>query len=242
MTIVLAMPCYNEADGITEFLDDIIQNLEADLDFIVVVNDCSTDGTLETIRSYSELAPKVKYFTNQKNLGHGPTFVIAIKHALSFNPDIIITVDGDGQFNSREIKEKLIIFKNLNGDVLEGVRTHRTDPFFRKIVTNLLRMLVWARVQILPLDSNTPLRIYKAPVLKSLLQQITEHSLIPNLRISALTRRDKLNYIQQSVRSLPRRGLSASGSTWKAKREWIPSKRFLLFCKNALIELWHFPI
>lgn len=242
MTIALAMPCYNEADGITEFLDDIIQNLDTDLDFIVIVNDCSTDGTWETILSYSEVAPKVKCFTNQENLGHGPTFVMAIKYALSFNPDVIITVDGDGQFNSREIKEKLESFKDSKEDVLEGVRTHRTDPLFRKLVTNLLRFLVWSRVHILPLDSNTPLRIYRAPVLKSLLQQIPHHSLIPNLRISALTRRNGLNYIQQTVRSQPRRGLSASGSTWKAKREWIPSKRFLLFCKNALVELWHFPI
>ena len=167
---------------------------------------------------------------------------MAIKYALSFNPDVIITVDGDGQFNSPEIKEKLMSFKDSNGDVLEGVRTHRTDPLFRKVVTNLLRILVWSRVHVLPLDSNTPLRIYRAPVLKSLLQQIPQHSLIPNLRISALTRRNRLNYIQQTVRSQPRRGLSASGSTWKAKREWIPSKRFLLFCKNALVELWHFPI
>jgi dolichol-phosphate mannosyltransferase len=242
MRIALAMPCYNEADGITEFLDDIIHNLDAYLDFIVIVNDCSTDATMEIIRSYAELVPKVKCFSNKVNLGHGPTFVAAVKYALSFDPEVLITVDGDGQFNSSEIKEQLIGFKNLNVDVLEGVRTHRTDPFFRKIVTNLLRVLVWSKVHILPLDTNTPLRIYRTPVLKSLLEQIPQQSLIPNLRISALTRRNRLNYIQQTVRSQPRRGLSASGSTWKAKREWIPSKRFLQFCKNALVELWRYPI
>jgi dolichol-phosphate mannosyltransferase len=242
VTTVLAMPVYNEADGISEFLDEIITNLGDLIDYIVVVNDFSTDSTLQVLDSYSRNVQKLKVYSNISNLGHGPTFLNAINHAFSLDSTIIVTVDGDGQFESREIKERILQFKDSDLDLLECARASRTDPFFRKIVTSLLRFLVWARVGKLPLDANTPLRIYKAHVLFELIQEIPLNSLIPNLRISSLTRRRKYKYEQRWVVSLQRRGLTASGTTWEAKREWLPSKRFINFCRSAILELLRYPL
>jgi dolichol-phosphate mannosyltransferase len=241
MTTVLAMPCYNEADGISEFLDEIIANLDDVIDYIVVVNDFSTDSTLQVLESYSEKVEKLKVYSNVSNLGHGPTFLSAINHAFSFDPTIIVTVDGDGQFKSKEIKERIVEFKKSELDLLECARTSRTDPFFRKIVTFLLRFLVWTRVGERPLDANTPLRIYRANVLFAIIQEVPRNSLIPNLRISTLTRRKKYKYAQRRVVSLQRRGLTASGTTWETRREWLPSKRFIKFCRSAILELWRHP-
>lgn len=242
MITVLAMPCFNEADGIEEFLNDLLRELDNKVDYFVVLNDSSSDTTLDVLRHYSERVPKLRYLSNSQNLGHGPSFVNAIKYALSLDPTIIITVDGDGQFEAREISEALQDFMGKDFDILEGVRINRTDPIFRKVVTYVLRLLVWVRARNRPLDSNTPFRIYRVGALKSLIEQIPDGSLIPNLRISILTRKNKFRYIEKRVQSLSRRGVSSSGSTWKARWAWIPSKRFIHFCRTALIELWKFPV
>lgn len=242
MKVVLAMPCYNEADGITDFLNDIYENLSGSLDYVVVVNDCSTDSTVQTILDFEFMKSKLKISSNSINVGHGPSFLNAINRSLELRPDIVITVDGDGQFRAKDIKEKLMYFRDSNLDVLECARSGRSDPIFRKLVTFLLRLFIFMKVRKKPLDANTPLRIYKADTLKSIVQEIPQDSLIPNLRISALTRRNNLEYAQISIESLQRRGITASGSTWKAKRDWLPSKRFIKFCQSALVELWRFPV
>lgn len=242
MTIALAMPAYNEADGIIDFLDDIYENLSSDIDFIVIVDDFSSDSTSEIIKRYAKLAHKIKLYKNDQNLGHGPSFVRAIEIALNLNPGIVITVDGDGQFRAIDIAEKLSNFHSSNLQILECCRINRSDPFFRQSVTFLLKLFVFIRVRQFPRDSNTPLRIYRADTLCSLVKQIPDSSLIPNIRFSVLARRCGLKFAETSIDSIPRRGLSAVGSSWKAKRDWLPSVRFLGFCKKSIVELWKNPL
>lgn len=163
MKIILAMPCFNEADGITDFLNDIYGHLDGLLDCIVVVDDCSSDGTAQQIINYEIKQTKLKLVSNKSNLGHGPSFVAAIRTALSFDPNVVITVDGDGQFQASEIKDKLIYFTNSDLDVLECVRSDRNDPIFRKFVTYLLRFFIYIKVGKRPMDSNTPLEFIRHP-------------------------------------------------------------------------------
>ena len=242
MKVVLAMPCYNEADGITDFLNDIYENLDEFLDHIVVVNDSSTDSTVKVIQDFGRLNSKLEITSNVSNLGHGPSFLNAISKSLDLSPDVVITVDGDGQFQAGDIRDKLIHFCKSELDILECARLNRSDPVFRKFVTYMLRLFIFMRVGERPIDSNTPLRIYRAEALKFLVRGIPQDSLIPNLRISALTRRSRFVYSQVFVNSRQRRGVSAAGSTWRAKRDWLPSKRFIQFCRRALIELLRVPI
>lgn len=236
------MPCFNEADGITDFLNDICENLDGLVDYLVAVDDLSTDTTALKIKNYKMKTTKIELVSNLTNLGHGPSFLVAISKALSLNPNIVITVDGDGQFQASEIRDKLIYFINHDLDVLECARWGRSDPVFRKFVTYFLRFFIFIRVGQRPMDSNTPLRIYRAPALVYLMQKIPKNSLVPNLRISALTRRSDLKYSQVRVKSLERRGVTAAGSTWMAKRDWLPSKRFVQFCRRAILEILRFPI
>jgi len=242
MTVILAMPCFNEADGIIDFLDDIHKNLGDLLEHIVVVNDCSTDSTVETILNYEFMRAQIKLTSNAENIGHGPSFLNAINQSLEFAPEIVITVDGDGQFRAEDIRRQLLHFRTTNLDVLECVRQGRTDPMFRKLVTFILRYFILICVGKRPMDANTPLRIFRADALTYLVRDIPEGSLIPNLRISALTRRSRFKYAQIRVDSLSRRGTTTLGSSWGTKRVWLPSKRFIQFCQDALVELWHFPI
>lgn len=74
--ISIVLPCYNGADMLDGAIESIIaqtfQNWE-----LIIVNDCSTDNTLEVANSYAAKDKRIRVFSNEKNsklpatLNHG---------------------------------------------------------------------------------------------------------------------------------------------------------------------------
>ena len=149
-----------------------------------------------------------------------------------------MAVDGDGQFLGADVVEVIdeLLLVGRISDVVEGVRTSRNDPLYRKLVSSGTRALVWSRVRQKPADANTPLRAYRPSALVQLLQFIPEGAATPNLHISAISRALPLRIREVQVRSIPRRGSEAAGSTWGKSRKSLPSKRFVVFCATAARE------
>lgn len=75
--ISLAMPTYNGEKYIREQLDSIYAQTMVP-DEVIVVDDCSTDGTLEILEEYKQKYG-LKYYVNEKNLGYNKNFEKAIK-------------------------------------------------------------------------------------------------------------------------------------------------------------------
>jgi len=65
------MTAYNRADYIAEAIESVLnsslQNFE-----LIVVDDCSTDHTVEVIKKYSENDSRISFFVNEFNLGDYP--------------------------------------------------------------------------------------------------------------------------------------------------------------------------
>jgi glycosyltransferase involved in cell wall biosynthesis len=235
--LCITMPCFNEAEGLEGFIEELFSELDIYLVKIIIINDNSTDDTLFVINKLLSRFPKVICHTNKVNLGHGPSSVIGMRLALETQSEYILTIDGDGQFLPLEIKEFLQNESLSDFEVLEGVRKKRKDPYFRKIVTFLLRVMVYFSTKKFPSDANTPLRLYHRSTLEKLLTSIDPSSPTPNLRISILSRKLNLKIQQREFTSIVRRGHSQTGTTWKSKRDYLPSKRFLSFCFRAALKL-----
>src|SRR5690242_3894659 len=105
--LVLAIPAYNESDGIADFLVDIDQyaDLWPGTVGAVVVDDCSTDDTsdrvLVTAGKLEHLSVTVE--RREVNRGHGPTLVEALERSVVDGADVVLTVDGDGQFEASDL-------------------------------------------------------------------------------------------------------------------------------------------
>ncbi len=233
-TVVVAMPAHNEGEGIGDFITEIADAFH-DLDIsFVVVDDESSDDTVSILKTLDKnIKPEITVISNEANLGHGPSTLAALKFATNLGSEYVIAVDGDGQFLGSEIRELFDRSSASDQFVGEGVRTKRTDPLFRKITTNLTRILVGARCKVLPADANTPLRVYPHSYLSELITALPSYLLTPNLYISAHARMSSLDVVEVKVTSLPRRGTSATGTMWKARTNLLPSKRFIKFCFNA---------
>src|SRR5947209_8737816 len=79
-TVAVAIPAFNEGEGIAEFVAEIDQALapHAEQLWLIVVDDASTDDTSAVL---SELAAKLhgslEVITSPTNCGHGPSLVQA---------------------------------------------------------------------------------------------------------------------------------------------------------------------
>ena len=229
------MPAYNEAEGISSFLEELRDALTSYEVSFVVVNDCSRDSTAEVVGELATDGFPVTLHTNSANSGHGPSTMNALCFGLDSGSDIIVATDGDGQFVGSDVRALVTMVATGPWDIVEGVRTSRTDPAYRKVTTAATRGLVWTRVRHLPKDANTPLRAYRRSALESLISSVPPRAMTPNLFMSMLARRRGLNVAEVAVRSIPRRGAEAIGTSW-GRGSVLPSKRFVTFCAAATRE------
>ncbi|MCK4913484.1 MAG: glycosyltransferase family 2 protein [Planctomycetes bacterium] len=102
VTLVVTIPAYNESATIAEVIEAVPNQIEGiDKIDVVVIDDGSGDDT--AARAKAAGAAKVVSFTH--NRGLGAAFNQGVKIALGLGADIIVNIDGDGQFNPADISK-----------------------------------------------------------------------------------------------------------------------------------------
>ncbi len=236
MRVAVVMPAWNEVEGIAGFLDELRDALAEWTVQFIVVDDCSSDGTPDAVRAAGESGTPVSVLSNEVNRGHGPSTMRALRAGLATGADVVVAIDGDGQFVGSDVATVVARIGSGTDLVVEGVRSDRGDAAYRRITSEVTRALVWSRARRLPADANTPLRAYRPELLRRLLDRVPPDAMTPNLIISALCRKWRVPLAEVPVASRPRRGASAQGTTWGARRASLPSRRFVTFCLRATGE------
>lgn len=119
MRIAIVVPAYNEEEAITGVVNGInALNLEKGLHIdVVVVNDCSTDNTLNVVSCLNCTVLNLPV-----NLGIGGAMQTGFKYAYQQGYDAAIQVDGDGQHPAEQITLLIDAHKKNNWDVVIGSR------------------------------------------------------------------------------------------------------------------------
>ncbi len=230
--LVVTMPAYNEAAGILAFLHRIDGAFGDDELKIVVVDDCSTDDTLTILQASADaFSAELVVAQNEHNRGHGPTAHHAYRRALAEGADVVLHVDGDGQFSAADMVR---VAAGVGASpVVHGTRSNRVDPWFRKALTGLVR--VWVRLMygVGTTDANTPLRAFDANTLRSFLAVVPENALVPNIYLTVLATKADHGVAKVSVAHLDRED-GQQGTMWGNQRGpiLIP-KRLLKFVAQA---------
>lgn len=241
-SVALAIPAYNEADGIPGFLADLDEVLAKSCEkhFFVVVNDLSTDDTAEVVAGLNnELVGEVIVENNKVNSGHGPTVLNAYQRALKTGAQWILQVDGDGQF---EAEDMLVLFAlaNEGNKIVTGARSVRFDPWYRKAVTGSLPIALRGLFGVKRRDINCPFRLYDAAVLPEILDGVPADSLTPHVLMCVLEDRSGHQHHEVVVQHRPRRGDSELGTTWRDTKNLIIPKKLLVFLGKSLVQLGQF--
>ncbi len=129
-SISLFLPCYNEEANIEkavlsaqEFLKEIASDYE-----IIVVNDGSKDRTGEIADKLAGRFSNIKAIHHPTNLGYGSALTSGFRNA---SKDLVFFMDGDNQFDIRELKNLLPFLDKF--DAVVGYRIKRKDPLHRKV-------------------------------------------------------------------------------------------------------------
>src|SRR5690348_17173990 len=92
--IVAIIPAYNESESIGK----IVSETKNYVNSVIVVDDGSSDNTAEIAASMN-----ARVVRNRYNSGKGAALKRGLIECLRFNPDIIVTLDADGQHDPAEI-------------------------------------------------------------------------------------------------------------------------------------------
>lgn len=168
MKKLVIIPAYNESSNILNTVRDI-QKSAPDFDYIVI-NDCSTDDTLEILKSN-----KLNYISLPVNLGIGGAVQTGYKYALENNYDVAVQVDGDGQHDPVYLSELLKKMININADMVIGSRFIENQgfqsTFMRRIgivyFTKLIKLLTGTTIT----DPTSGFRMANREVIKMFASQ-----------------------------------------------------------------------
>jgi glycosyltransferase involved in cell wall biosynthesis len=92
---VAVMPAYNAGATLKQTVDDIPAGA---VDEIILVDDCSTDNTVELARQLG-----LTVVTHEKNLGYGGNQKTCYRYALDGGADYVVMIHPDYQYDSRVI-------------------------------------------------------------------------------------------------------------------------------------------
>ena len=163
MKLSVIIPVYNEVGTIHEIIERVKQApYEKE---IIVVDDCSTDGTRDLLREKE--ADGVTVLFHEPNQGKGAAVRTAIPH---ISGDIAIIQDADLEYHPSEYPRLIAPIVEGNADVVYGSRflggSHRVLFFWHavgnKIITTLSNMLTDLNLS----DMETGYKVFRTEVLK----------------------------------------------------------------------------
>ncbi|MGC1134913.1 MAG: glycosyltransferase family 2 protein [Nitrososphaeraceae archaeon] len=112
--IIAVIPALNEANNIATILSDTL----IEVDYVIVVDDGSTDETAAKAQTFNNTT----VLRNKRNLGKGASLTRGFIEALRHNPDILVTLDGDGQHDPKYIPKLIASMKQESADIVIGSR------------------------------------------------------------------------------------------------------------------------
>ncbi len=165
-SLSIVLPAYNEEKNIGYVLNQVLDfALKEISDFeIIVVNDGSTDNTLNQIDTFklnSDVDIKVK--THPKNLGYGA----ALRSGFSLaEKKYVFFTDSDRQFDIKEITK---LFTYINEyPIVAGFREKRADNFSRGVCGFLWTKLTNIFLRNKAKDINCAFKLFRKEVLDSI--------------------------------------------------------------------------
>jgi len=168
MKISIVIPCYNEAETIEKIVQAVlaapISNRE-----IIIVDDCSTDGTKEVLyKKISHLVDQIIY--HKRNKGKGAALRSGFANV---SGEIVIIQDADLEYNPQEYPALIQPVLDGKADVVFGSRfqggqAHRVLYFWHYLGNKILTLLSNMFTNLNLTDMETCYKVFRNEVLQQI--------------------------------------------------------------------------
>lgn len=131
-SITAFFPAYNDGGTIASMVVGVYKTLEELTDDfeVVVVENGSTDYTVEVLEELAERYEKLRILTHREPLGYGGALRVGFASATK---ELIFYTDGDAQYDPRELRQ-LLPALGSDVDIVNGWKIDRSDPVIRIII------------------------------------------------------------------------------------------------------------
>jgi len=161
MLKIACIPAYNEQKPIY----DIVKNALQYVDKVIVCDDASQDMT-------AEMAKKAGAYVlnHDTNRGKGAAMKSLFQYAKELDADMVVTIDGDGQFLPEEIPKLLSSLIEKNSDIVIGYRfdNEQDMPGYRKLGNKLLDKMTNEASELPFRDTQSGFRAYSKKAINSI--------------------------------------------------------------------------
>ncbi|HME52376.1 MAG TPA: glycosyltransferase family 2 protein [Candidatus Lokiarchaeia archaeon] len=171
--VVVIIPAYNEERDIARVVQDtreILSKLTKEFS-IIVVDDDSVDNTRNILDSF-----EIDRFYHRKNLGKGDVIRNALKFVAS--GEIVVTMDGDGEHDPRDLPRLIEPILHDRADIVIGSRflnqtsrylgRAKNDKHIKNLGNRFYTILLWIFTRKVIHDTQSGFRVFKANKVKCL--------------------------------------------------------------------------
>ncbi len=168
MNLSVVIPCYNEISTIGNVIDSV-RDVIGDEGEIIVVDDCSTDGTREFLRdNIEDKLARVVY--QSRNRGKGAALREGFAQATK---DVVIVQDADLEYDPNEYQTVIGPIVEGKADVVYGSRfighqPHRVLYFWHRMGNGLLTFMSNMFTNLNLTDMETGYKAFKREVIQSI--------------------------------------------------------------------------
>ncbi|MEW6364136.1 MAG: glycosyltransferase [Acidobacteriota bacterium] len=167
LELTVVIPVYNERVTILE----ILKRVEAvDIDKeILIVDDCSTDGTREILRAHVEGRPGVRVLYQECNQGKGSALARGFKEARG---DMVIVQDADLEYDPADYPSLLAPIRAGEADVVYGSRftgsPRRVLYFWHSVGNRLLTLFSNMMTNLNLTDMETCYKVFRREIIQAI--------------------------------------------------------------------------
>lgn len=161
----MVIPAYNEEKRVQPVIESI-----AERGFkIIVVNDGSTDNTLEKLKESQKKYPdSIFIFNHIINQGMGAAISTGLDAVLKHDPKYIVNLDADGQHDINDIDKVCEPLIRGRAEAVIGVRPFEDMPVSKNFANTVMNILTRVFYRVDVSDSQTGFRALTVDALKKI--------------------------------------------------------------------------
>lgn len=169
--VCVVIPTYNEAANIGTLLEEIRALGPAERYHVVVVDDCSGDGTGDLVWAAGERLGGVELLARPAKLGLGTAYVAGFRKAYELGATYVMTMDADFSHSPKKIPELVEAVQSNGADLAIGSRyvpggSTENWGIHRKVLSRVANGLAHRVLHLLARDCTAGFRCYRVEFLK----------------------------------------------------------------------------
>ena len=193
MRLSILIPVYNERTMVERSLAQVLaaplpENMDREL---IIVDDCSTDGTSEILDRLAAREPGIRLIRKKVNEGKGAAVRTAIQEA---HGDFCIVQDADLEYDPSEYPRLLRPLLDGHADAVFGSRylageQTRVLPFWHSMINKWLTLLSNMFCNLKLTDMETGYKVFRTDLLKSIPIRSNRFGFEPEITMKAAKRK-----------------------------------------------------